>query len=337
MSESKRKSSFEDHLNIISSANGQTKTASVKTGGADLLAKLAAELGINKEAEGGTIPLVGEKAPAEATPAGANAAVVAATETLVTPQLVMAGGNPAVVAAGEIPAASAVPQEPIISSGTGDAQTAQTLNKTDEATAAAARGAGGSGETGKLQSAAVAQNPESEKNAAEAVKIGQLIAKSFQETLEKQAEDVEYAQALQLLDQNGMLQGYKINDMPMTKTASYEAGCLEKLANKQAVSRKEIISAAYELLDLEKQASDAEEEGRQQARDLVALMTKIAEGEEAAKEETEEEKKKRLAAEAKKEGETEGAEKAENEKMAALRNDPAVMGAIKVLKFKGVI
>lgn len=330
MSETRRKSSFEEHLNIVSSANGQTKVAAAKSGSNDLLSKLAAELGIGKQAEESTetstpstIPLVGAKTPAEATPAGANPAVVAATEQIATPQVVIAGGDPAVAAAGEIPAASAVPQEPIISSGTGDAQTAQTLNKTDEAVAAAARDAGGSG--------------DAEKNAAEAIKIGQLIAKSFQETLEKQAEDAEYAQALEFLQDRKQLDGYKINDNPLTKIASYQEGCLEKIAKKQPVSRKEIISAAHELADLEKQAADAEEEGRQQARDLVELMNKVAQ--EGEKEETEEEKKKKeeAAAAAKKAGESAAEEKAENEKMAALRQDPAVIGAIKILKAKGVI
>lgn len=346
MSEMHKKSSFEDHMATISA--GQTKTASVaKTSGADLLSKLAAELGLTKKAEGegeagAAMQIAGAKTQADATPAGANPATVAATEALATPQVVLAGGNAAEAAAGEVPKAQGAAADPIVSSGTGDVNTANTLNRTDEAIAAASRGAGGA-QAGTLESAAVAQNPPqgSEKNAAEntaeAVKIGQIIAKSFQDSMAKQAEDVEYAHALDILNANSLLEGYNIKDVPvMEKQASVDG--LEKIANKQPLSRTDIIAAATQVLELEKQAEEADAQGRAEAHAFVELLTKIAEGEE--KEETEEEKKAReakAAAEAKKEGETVADEKKENEKMAALKSDPAVMGAVRILKSKGLI
>jgi hypothetical protein len=336
----KRKSSFEDHLNIVSSAHGQEKTASVKKDGGDLLAKLAAELGLDKKADAPVAE--GERSPAEATPAAANPAVVAATEGVATPQVIMAGGNPAEAAAGEVPAATGpFAADPIISAGDGKAQTAQTLNKTDEAVSAAARGAGGSGETGKLQSAAVAQNPPqgSEKNAElEAEKIGAIIARSFQASLEKTAQDQEYANALALLEANNMLDSYNIKDRPqMTKTAS--EGYLEKVAANQPLSREDIIGAAYELIDLEKQANDAEAQGRADAHAFVELMSKIAEGDAAeakAEGESEEQEKKENKKEDKKE-EKDDEEKEASMKIASLMKDPAVVGAVKILRSKNLL
>ena len=60
---------------------------------------------------------------------------------------------------------------------------------------------------------------------------------------------------------------------------------LTKIANKEALSREDIIEAAYELDGLEKQAADADAYGRQMAHQYVEELVKEAEengeGEEA--------------------------------------------------------
>ena len=70
----RRKTSFDDHMEIV--ANGTEKTASVKDkSGNDFLDKIAAELGLNKEAQGITAPAApaaeGEVSPADSSVAGA--------------------------------------------------------------------------------------------------------------------------------------------------------------------------------------------------------------------------------------------------------------------------
>jgi len=68
---------------------------------------------------------------------------------------------------------------------------------------------------------------------------------------------------------------------------------LEKIANKQALTKEDIIAAADELVQLEKQAADADAYGRELAHKYVEEMTKKAEEEkeeEEKKEEEEEEK-----------------------------------------------
>jgi hypothetical protein len=246
-----------------------------------------------------------------ATPAGANPAVVAATEAVENPQVVSRGGDPAEAVAGEQPAGlSAV--IPIISDGTGTVINANELNKVDEAVEAATRGAGGK-ESGALDTAA----------STEATKVGTLIAQAFQAELDKTAQDQEYINALQILNDNGLLEGYQINDNPMTKTASVTGTGLDKLANKEKMERADIISAAYELIDLEKQAELVEEQGRQQARDLVAFVTKLGadtKEEAAAEDKTETEEK------------DEDKEKKDEEKVAALMQKPEIVNAVRILK-----
>jgi hypothetical protein len=195
-----------------------------------------------------------------------------------------------------------------ISTADGDAMTAESLNRTDEAVAAAARGAGGK-EGGKMETAATAAEV---LNKEEAVKVGELIAHAFQQTLEKDAADKEYAEALNILDQAGLLSNYNITDKSITKTASAEAvDVLEKIANAQPLTRDDIVLGAQQYLEVEKLAAQADAEGRAAAHQAV---------EEAMEQE-------KVAA----------SEKEENEKVASLLKDEKVVAAIKVLKEAGAL
>ena len=323
MSETKRTSSFEMHMGMI----GQSKTASAHLGSSDdLLTRLAQELGVSKTAadESGVAHMAPAATDANATPLMANPTTVSATEAIAAPQLALKGGDAAEVAAGEQIAGLAVAM-PIISDGTGRPYPVSTLTKTEEAAEAAQRGVGGE-QSGPLESAAVSQ-----QTSAEAEKVGALIAKSFQETLQKQAEYQEYAAALQVLDSNGMLANYNITDVPaITKVAS--ADCLEKIANNLPLTRQDIIGAAYEMIDLEKQAELAAEQGRADAQNLLTLIGAIQKtAAENEMEETEEEAKKKEE-EAKKEGESEEQEKEENEKVSAMLGNKEVVSAVQILK-----
>jgi len=306
-----RKSHFEDHMQIIETGHSKSAAAKGKAAaGSDLLTKLAQELGLGeteKAAEGVTAPAAptaeGEVLPAASTIAEANPAVLAATDAVAMPQMAMAGGVPEIQEAGSAPNPETLVM-PVISAADGNIQTASDLHRTPEAVAAAAE-------------------------STEAEKIGKLIAQSFQREIEKTANDQEYTQALEILKEAGLLEGYNIKDNGMTKTAAAE-GFLDKIASMQKMTKDDIIGAAYELVDFNKQAADAEEQGREAARNLVELMSKVAE--ESAECETAAEE----AAEEKEE-ETEEGEKEANLKIASLMSDPDVVQSVKILKSKGLL
>lgn len=303
-----RKSSFEDHLSVVEA--GREKTASAKVAGKDtgtsLLDKLAAELGLGKP------PIAeGEKSVSTKNVDAVAPEVASATDGVANPQLVLAGTDIARQAAGMVPHLNGDKNAPVaIATGEGTAVTSESLNRTDEAVAAASRGAGGE-QTGKLESAAT-RHPE-KVEAEEATKVGQLIARSFQETLEKDAADAEYAQALNILDQAGMLSGYNIVDKSIEKTASEEepVDVLEKIANNQPLTRSDIVLGAAQYLELEKLAAEADAEGRAAAHAAV---------EEALEQE-------KVAA----------VEQEEQEKIATLLKDEKVVAAVKVLKEAGAL
>ena len=298
-----RKSSFEDHLNIVES--GREKTASTKVAGKSgdsLLDKLAAELGL------GAAPVAeGQKALPGKNVTGVSPEVAAQTDGVAGPQLAVAGTDLARQAAGMLPHLTGDANATVaIATGEGTAITAETLNRTDAAVAAAARGAGGE-QTGELESAAT-RHPE----AVEAEKVGQIIARSFQETLEKDASDQEYTQALNILNDSGLLSGYNIVDQSITKTASVEQeDVLEKIANNQPLTRNDIVVGAIQYLEVEKLASEADAEGRAAAH---AAVEEVMEQEKVA-----------------------AAEEVEQEKVAALLQNPDVVAAVKVLKSAGVL
>jgi len=316
-----RKTRFEDHVQTIESSHSKTASLNQKSkSGNDLLTKLAEELGLNTAASdaasaaAGAAPTAeGEVLPAASTIAAANPAVEAATDAVAMPQVTMAGGTPVVMEAGSAPN----PQQiinPVISAADGNLMTAQDLNRTPEAVAEAAQPTA-KGET-----------------EVEAEKIGRLIAKSFQETIEKAANDQEYSEALDMLKEAELLSGYNIKDSGMTKTASYD-GFLEKIASNQPLTRDDIIGAAHELVEFNKQASLAEEQGREAAQNLVELMQKVAE-------EATEEKEEKTEEEEKAEDESKEEEASEKEaqlKIASLLSDPNVVNAIKTLKNKNLL
>jgi hypothetical protein len=284
-----------------------------------MLSRLAAELGMTKVAEGEGAAVTaaaaptaeGEKSPAAATPAGANPAVVSATEAVAVPQAVMAGMSPEEQIAGEVPAGVAV-VTPIIGSGTGDAKTAIGLNRTDAATAAAAKGEGGVG-------------PAAE--GAEAEKVGRLMAHAFNDELNKMAQDNQYTEAVEILKVAGLLEGYSIKDEGIVKTATTSEGFLEKIAENKPLTKDDIVGAANELIELQKQAEFAAQEGRDEAQALVKLAEAMADDKD---EETEDEKKKKADKAA---ADKEAAEDADGaEKVAALMKNPQVVAAVRVLK-----
>ena len=298
----RKTSSFEDHLKMVEA--GHDKTASKKMGGkadSSLLQKLAEELG-----EGAAPTAEGQKEMPGKDPSTTSPEVAGATDGVINPQMVLAGGDPARQAAGMMPHMTApVGPTPPIATGEATMTVAQNLNRTPAAVEAAERGAGGE-QSGSLESAAT-RHPE----AAEAEKIGQLIAKSFQDSLQKTAFDEQYAEALEILKSAELLEGYDINDEGHSKTASIVAGGLEKIANRQPLTREDVVSAAVEYLDLEKQAAEADASGREDAHNFVALVNSI---QKTAKEEG-----------------------GENEKIASLMQDKDVVNAVNVLKAKGLL
>jgi len=314
--ENKRLSSFEDHLNIVQNVKSASDDSQASS---NLLDKLAQELGIEDSSGSVAAPAApsaeGEVQPAASSVAGAAPSVVAATEAVATPQTTLVGGNPIEAAAGEVPAAVKSNEGVAISAGDGQVTDANNLGRTPDAVAAAARDAGGD-EGGQPMPS---YDGMEEKTAEESVKIGRLIAKTFKETLEKDAVDAEYTNALNYLNENGILDGYDIKDSGINKQASeMPVDCLEKIANKQPLSREEIIGAAYECIDFEKSAAAAEEQGREDAREFVLDYINKQAQEEGTEEQTPENKE-------------------ETEKVAALLKDEAVVNAVKVLKEKGIL
>jgi len=322
----KRGSTLEEHMNII--GNAHEKTASAATGDKeDLLTRLANELDLPQEKTAnedmGAAPYAeGEVSPADASVAGAAEPVVAATEGVTGQQLTLAGGNLAESAAGELPAATKPNEGTAASAGDGNIVDGNSMHRTPEAVQSAAESpvSDTGGDVGSAAavtpdgaSGGTAGNLDQEKT-AEANAIGKVIANSFQSELEKMAEDRQYSEALEILNGARILDGYKINDAGLDKTASViEEGGLDKIANNESLSRRDIISAAYEYVDLEKQAEDADAAGRADAQ--LAFAEEL----EKQAEDLEEE------------------EFEENEKVAQLLKDPEVVAATKVLKAKGVI
>jgi ribosomal protein L12E/L44/L45/RPP1/RPP2 len=102
---------------------------------------------------------------------------------------------------------------------------------------------------------------------------------------------------------------------------------LEKIASKQSLTKEDIVSAANELIELEKQAADADAYGRELAHKYVEELVKQANEES-------------VAAEAKKEGETVAEEKKEEEKKEEAEktsSDKELLSAIATLRQLGIV
>jgi len=316
----KRMSSFESHLNIIES--GHNKTASARMGSSNsLLAKLAEELGVmdDEAAAAGVAPagapiVEGQVYNGDSGVEGVNPAIQSATEGVYAPQLEMAGGDLEGMEAGELPAAILPNQGVVFSAGDGDVSDANSMHRTDLAVAEAAD---------------VPLTDEEVKVAYEADKIGRMIAESFQDHIEKTALDRQYAESLQYLNDEGLLEGYSVNDVSgLDKTASLAGldGSLEKLANNNPMSKREVIAAAIEYSEIQKVAAEQEYEGRTDAREYAAEIEKQAryDARLALNEYNS------LVAQAEEES-------IENEKVASLMSDPQVVAAVNILKSRGVM
>ena len=243
------KASFDDFISIAES--GQTKTASLMNSADNgILAKLAEEL------EGTIIP-------AASSIAGGNPAVLQQIEDAADIGLAMIGGNAEEAAAGEIPAQAIPNQGVVISAGDGEVTDANNFGRTPDAVASAA---------GDDSSTPAPAQTETEKVAAE---LGASIADSFYQSLVKQAEMEQYSEAVTMLKEAGLLDGYDFDGMD--KTAGQEGEdefyALDKLANLEDMTYNDMIKAASELnalVELDYLEKEAEDYGRQLAHDYAA-------------------------------------------------------------------
>jgi hypothetical protein len=322
--EPRTKTNFDDYLNIAEGGHSKTASAKVENKGDEptMLQKIAQELGNSEGSEktAAAPTAEGENSPAASSVAGAAEPVVGATEGVTVPQTNISGGNQAEVEAGEKPAATKTNEGLAISAGDDKVTDANNLHKTPEAVAAAAEYGGGDEgsaatpspeKDGQMPDQATGGYGGQHEKMAEADAIGVRIATSFQNEIEKQAEARDYSEALEILGERDLLKGYDIKDAGIDKTASVKTNCLEKLANKQPLSRSEIIGAAVETLDMEKEAELAAEQGREDAQNLVAAVSQEVEKTATAN--------------------------TEQEKIAAALKDPEVVAAVSLLKGKGII
>ena len=104
---------------------------------------------------------------------------------------------------------------------------------------------------------------------------------------------------------------------------------LEKIANRQPLQKEDMIAAANELIELEKNAAEADAYGRELAHKYVDELVKQAEEE------------KKIEAEAKKEGEMTEEEKKEKEmkekEVEKKASDSELLSAIETLRQLGIV
>ena len=194
------------------------------------------------------------------------------------------------------PAAVKADEAQVVTSGDGTAKSINEFAKAPEAAAAAA-------------DQSVVSNYDS--SVKQANQLGEMIAASFVANLEKIAKREEYTNALGILKEAGLLDGYKINDPGMTKVAAQQVDCLTKIANKESLSQEEIVVAANQYIDFVKTAEEVEAKAKDDANKLVEALNESAE----------------------EKGEDEG----EGKPAAEASNDPEVEKAIKLLQEKGVL
>jgi hypothetical protein len=294
------KSSFEDHMRIVEGSH--TKTASAKTVTPSLLDKLAAEMA------GGAVDSTAKAAvPDQSTVAEAAPAVVAATEAIAVPQTTIAGGNEAEKEKGMMPAPSK-PAVFVIGDGDKKVTDAQNFSKEPAAVAEAAKNTGGSEKT------------SSDKEAEE---IGRTMAHSYVTEMRKIAVDEQYDTAVGILKEAGLLDNYKV-DESLEKKASDEPSALDKIANKQPLTREDMVKAANEYVELSKQAEEADAFGRQKAHEYFDSLVKQAAEEMESEEEKDEEEKK-------------GKKKAEKEEGEKTASDESIEKAVAVLVKAGIV
>ena len=323
------KTSFEDHLAIVEASHSKT-AASVSTSSASLLDKIAAELNLDEGSAAPAAPVAeGQVIPAASPVATPAAGVVGALDAVTVPQTQISGGDEAVAVAGE--SGMPVKQTPdvgvAVSAGDGEDVNMLGFNRTPEATAEAA---------------------ESTK---EARYVGAVMADAFTEALEKQSFDEEYSEAVEFLKESGLLDNYNIQAQPLVKEAAYLESGLEKIANNEELTATDMITAAHEYAEFEKDAEEAEDYGRSIAHEEFEKQAEDADeaGRIAAHEDFE-----KMAADAdeagriaahedfeamEKEAQLEGMqEEIDMNKMASLyAGDPDVANAVAILKGRGLI
>jgi len=243
------KTSFDKHLDTVLS-QGHTKIAS-RTTGDDFINKLAEEI----LGESAGLPSAENhisEVPLSSMPTvdGSGEAVMSATDAVILPAVAVAGGSIPAMLEGEMPAA-------VVDSG--DTTTKGTGIPTDVMPKAGTDGMEAMGEEMGM----------TEEQVKEASYVGAVIANSIIDHLEKVAQRREYSEALEILKTAGLLDGYNIQDGGIEKTASADVSGLTKIANSQALSHEDIISAAAEYVEIQKTASAVEEQARQDAREFV--------------------------------------------------------------------
>ena len=174
--------SFEDFIKIAS--NDTVATANVDE---STLSKLAA--------------MIDEQAavPAAASVVAATPEVVGATEAVLAPQVMIAGGNLEEAAAGEMPGAIKPNEGVVISASDGVATIANQFGKDPASVMAAATPA-----------EAPAAPIEKTASIIEAEEMGAAMAHSYVGELQKVAADAELVEATEILKEAGLLEDYDI-------------------------------------------------------------------------------------------------------------------------------
>jgi hypothetical protein len=316
---------FDDYADIILADESKvaSQSSSVNSDGGSILEQLAAELNDNtKVAADVTAPAApaneGEVTPAESSVTGINSEVQAATEAVAYPQTTIAGGNPQEVAAGEVPQSVKPSEVETVSAGDGKATTPNLMHKTPTAMAEGADASTGAA-TGE-KTASKNETPE---------EAGVKIANAFYGRLEELQKQANLAESIEILKTASLtadhVDGYDFSAFvgETEKVASEEVDYLQKIASGLALTEDDIIGAAEQVLDFEKEAAQADAEGRELAHQYYQ--------EEMAKQAGQEEVS----------GEVsfvdQADEAAKQEKIASLLEDPKTVEAVKYLKGVGAI
>ena len=296
-----------DILNIISAElNGEVDKVAAEVD------KTAAEVTGNSAPKG-----EGEVTPAASSVTGINSDVQSATEDVIYPQANIAGCDPAEVAAGEIPAQVKPSEVEVISAGDGKSTTPNLLHKVPEAASKAADDGPGTGTGEKTAGKKVATKTTDEKESPE--DIGVKIASGVINEMARVQQHNDLVAAVGILKESSLtadaintfdLSGFGIDEQE--KTANLEIDYIEKIATVKDISEDDIINAANQVIAFEKEAEFADEQGRQEAHEYHALQ-KQADAEEAVVDE------------------------ANQEKVAALKEDPKAVEAINYLGELGVL
>ena len=253
------KTSFDSHIDAVTS--GRNKYANDRSSSEDLMRKLAEEvLGaegeIPEDVEGVTASKnhkseVGMEDAGKIT--GAGAGVDQADAEVIYPALATAGCDLGMVEEGHEPAMfTDKGEEAMVGTGI---PTDTKYKKTD----------------GMVEGSLIPEVPLDEEQVKEANYIGAVIANSIMNSLEKTAMNREYSEALGILKEAGLLEGYNIQSPSLEKKASEQSSGLEKIASSQPLTKNDIINAAYEYIEFEKTAADVEAQAREDARSVIEV------------------------------------------------------------------